>query len=245
MAKKKKTTKATTTTVTKGDTVELHYVGTLDTGEQFDSTYDRGAPVKVEVGNGLLIKGFDKALVGMEIGKKSTVKIGKEEAYGDPRPEAFVQVNKQGFPEDFDYTLGNFDFTLLFFLERCQPLYLLPERKPLSLFRYLLATLVGILTRNSYQLKNLDPDHVLAIYNLNMGDLFLTKENIMADPLSLVSSSTWTVSKPLLGLVLRQLTLCLSTRVLSAYTLEKMSIQLNLVFIGLSFTRYGSTGKSA
>ena len=108
MAKKKKTTKATTTTVTKGDTVELHYVGTLDTGEQFDSTYDRGAPVKVEVGNGLLIKGFDKALVGMEIGKKSTVKIGKEEAYGDPRPEAFVQVNKQGFPEDFDYTLGNF-----------------------------------------------------------------------------------------------------------------------------------------
>ena len=41
---------------------------------------------------------------------------------------------------------------------------------------------MGILTRNSCQLKNLDPDHILAVYNLRMGDLFLTKENIHGRP---------------------------------------------------------------
>ena len=105
---KAKSTKKTTTKVKKGDTVSLHYIGTLNDGEQFDSSYDRGKPVDVEVGTGLLIPGFDNALVGMEVGKKKIVEVPKEEAYGDPNPEAYVKVAKEGFPENFTYEKGTF-----------------------------------------------------------------------------------------------------------------------------------------
>jgi FKBP-type peptidyl-prolyl cis-trans isomerase 2 len=106
--KAKTTAKQTTAKVKKGDTVSIHYVGTLNDGEQFDSSYDRGKPVDVEVGSGMLISGFDNALVGMQIGKKKKVAIPKDEAYGDPKDEAFVSVPREGFPEDFPFEKGTF-----------------------------------------------------------------------------------------------------------------------------------------
>lgn len=110
-SKTKKTTSNTTKTKTKvkkGDTVSIHYIGTLNDGEQFDSSYDRGKPVDVEVGSGLLIPGFDNALVGMQVGKKKSVAVPKDQAYGDPNPAAYVKVAKEGFPENFTYEKGTF-----------------------------------------------------------------------------------------------------------------------------------------
>ena len=65
---KKRTTKkkaGTNLTVNKGAFVELHYRGTLADGTQFDSSYDRGEPIQVLIGEGRLIKGFETALLGM------------------------------------------------------------------------------------------------------------------------------------------------------------------------------------
>ncbi len=89
--------------VVKGDKVVLHYIGTLDDGEQFDNSYNRGAPVEVEVGSGNLIVGFENAVIGMHVGQKKTVSLVKEDAYGDINPAAVVTVPKSGFPSDFPF----------------------------------------------------------------------------------------------------------------------------------------------
>lgn len=96
------------TVVKTGDMVSLHYVGTLTDGEQFDNSYDRGDPIEVEVGAGQLIKGFNDALIGMEVGEKRSVALTSDEAYGDINPEAFVEVDRSGFPNDFEFEKGAF-----------------------------------------------------------------------------------------------------------------------------------------
>ena len=90
-------------TVEMGDKVVLHYVGTLEDGEQFDSTYNRGAPVEVELGSGNLIVGFEKAVLGMQVGQKKSISLVKEDAYGEINPGALVTVPKEGFPSDFPF----------------------------------------------------------------------------------------------------------------------------------------------
>lgn len=67
----------------KGDTVIVHYKGTLDDGEQFDSSYDRGTPFQFKLGAGDVIKGWDLGIVGMKIGGKRKLTIPSDLAYGD------------------------------------------------------------------------------------------------------------------------------------------------------------------
>ncbi len=69
-------------TVKNGDKIAVHYRGTLENGEQFDSSYDRGQTLDFTVGAGQMIAGFDKGVVGMKIGEKKTVTIPPQEAYG-------------------------------------------------------------------------------------------------------------------------------------------------------------------
>ena len=70
--------------VEKGDTVSLHYTGTLDSGEEFDSSEGR-SPFGFTAGSGDVIAGFDKAVLGMKIGEEKDFRIPPEEAYGtDP-----------------------------------------------------------------------------------------------------------------------------------------------------------------
>ena len=49
--------------VEKGDKVAIHYVGTLDDGEQFDSSRERGEPISFTVGGGMMIPGFDNGVM--------------------------------------------------------------------------------------------------------------------------------------------------------------------------------------
>ena len=51
-----------------GKKVKTHYRGTLDDGTQFDSSYDRGEPLEFTCGAGQMIKGFDAAVVDMQVG---------------------------------------------------------------------------------------------------------------------------------------------------------------------------------
>jgi peptidylprolyl isomerase len=96
----------TTKTVENGNTVTLHYKGSLDDGSEFDSSYHRGEPLTVTVGSGNLIEGFDSALGGMEEGETKTFTLSPEEAYGERDPNASTTLEKNIFPEDFELQEG-------------------------------------------------------------------------------------------------------------------------------------------
>lgn len=68
--------------VKSGDTISIHYKGTLEDGVQFDSSYDRGEPFETQIGVGQVIKGWDLGVVGMKIGGKRILTIPAELGYG-------------------------------------------------------------------------------------------------------------------------------------------------------------------
>lgn len=61
----------------------VHYKGTLDDGSVFDSSYDRGEPIQFVEGRHQMIPGFEKAVIGMQVGEKTTVHIEPKDAYGE------------------------------------------------------------------------------------------------------------------------------------------------------------------
>ncbi|KAA9008164.1 FKBP-type peptidyl-prolyl cis-trans isomerase [Histidinibacterium aquaticum] len=87
------------TQVKTGDTVRIHYTGTLQDGETFDSSHGR-EPLEFEVGSGQIIPGLDKALPGMEVGETKTVAVPCAEAYGEPDPSARQSIARDQIPED-------------------------------------------------------------------------------------------------------------------------------------------------
>lgn len=89
----------------KGDNVKVHYKGTLTTGEQFDSSEGR-EPLAFTVGAGQMIKGFDDAIPGMEVGEKKTINIAPSDAYGEKNEEAIVEFPKANIPADMKLEPG-------------------------------------------------------------------------------------------------------------------------------------------
>jgi peptidylprolyl isomerase len=82
-----------------GDTVKVHYRGTLADGTEFD-TSEGSDPLEFTVGAGEVIPGFDSAVQDMsEVGDKKTVTIPVDEAYGERVEEATQQVPLEAFPE--------------------------------------------------------------------------------------------------------------------------------------------------
>ena len=69
-------------TAVNGDTVTVHYVGTLTNGTKFDSSYDRGQPYTFRLGAGQVIAGFDQGVVGMKVGGKRKLTIPPSLGYG-------------------------------------------------------------------------------------------------------------------------------------------------------------------
>jgi hypothetical protein len=66
-----------------GDTVVVHYRGTLEDGSQFDASYDRGTPFSFPLGAGRVIKGWDEGVQGMKVGGKRKLLIPPDLAYGN------------------------------------------------------------------------------------------------------------------------------------------------------------------
>jgi len=66
----------------KGDTVHIHYVGTLLSGTKFDSSRDRGDPFTTQIGVGKVIKGWDEGVVQLSLGQKAVLTATPDYAYG-------------------------------------------------------------------------------------------------------------------------------------------------------------------
>ncbi len=65
-----------------GDSVTVHYRGTLTNGKQFDASYDRGEPFTFRLGAGEVIKGWDEGVAGMKVGGKRKLTIPPAMGYG-------------------------------------------------------------------------------------------------------------------------------------------------------------------
>ena len=93
------------TDVKTGDTVAIHYTGTLATGETFDSSEGRD-PLEFTVGAGQIIPGLDQAIPGMSVGDKKVVEVPADQAYGQPDPNARQAVPRSEIPADIPLDLG-------------------------------------------------------------------------------------------------------------------------------------------
>jgi len=65
-----------------GDRITVHYSGTLQNGEKFDSSYDRGQPFTFPIGMGRVIKGWDEGVMTMKVGGKRKLIIPPQLGYG-------------------------------------------------------------------------------------------------------------------------------------------------------------------
>jgi FKBP-type peptidyl-prolyl cis-trans isomerase 2 len=84
-----------------GKVVAVHYTGKLTDGEMFDTSEGRD-PLKFQVGSGQIIPGFEKAIMGKNIGEKVTINISADEAYGQIREDLIVSVPKTQMPGDVE-----------------------------------------------------------------------------------------------------------------------------------------------
>lgn len=91
--------------VKNNDTVKVHYTGKLSNGQVFDSSLQRD-PLEITLGEGMLIPGFEKGILDMEVHEKKTVNIPKEEAYGEVKKELFQPISKTELPKDIAPEVG-------------------------------------------------------------------------------------------------------------------------------------------
>jgi len=88
-----------------GDTVTVHYTGRLEDGTVFDSSANRD-PLEFTLGEGLLIPGFEQAVLGMSPGESKTAEVSADQAYGPHREEMVVEIDRQEFPPHFQPEVG-------------------------------------------------------------------------------------------------------------------------------------------
>lgn len=85
---------------------KVHYLGTFNNGEKFDSSYDRGEPLEFVCGAGMMIKGFDKAVEDMAVGEIKEIHLMPEEAYGMPDPDQIITLEISQLPGAENLTEG-------------------------------------------------------------------------------------------------------------------------------------------
>jgi peptidylprolyl isomerase len=88
-----------------GDSVKVHYTGTLEDGTVFDSSKDR-QPLDFRIGSGDLIPGFESGVTGMKIGDSKTITIPPEDGYGRHREDLVGHISRGNIPENIDLEIG-------------------------------------------------------------------------------------------------------------------------------------------
>ncbi len=89
----------------KGDTVKIHYTGSLQDDSVFDSSSGR-EPLQFNIGKGQVIPGFEEAVVGMKVGEKKTAEIPCDKAYGKRDPSMVMVVDRQHVPAEINPEVG-------------------------------------------------------------------------------------------------------------------------------------------
>jgi peptidylprolyl isomerase len=84
-----------------GDTVQVHYTGSLGDGTIFDSSAKR-SPLEFTVGQGQVIPGFERAVDGMEAGDQKTVVIPADQAYGVRDERLVIRMDRSRMPQDLE-----------------------------------------------------------------------------------------------------------------------------------------------
>jgi len=87
----------------KGNRVKVHYTGKCEDGSVLDNSRSQKS-LEFTIGEGKVIPGFEKCVVGMEVGDRQTFEIPK--AFGVWRQELVVYANKKDFPEDLEPDIG-------------------------------------------------------------------------------------------------------------------------------------------
>lgn len=90
----------------KGDTVRVHYRGTLEDGSIFSSTYEEMEPFEFTVGKGGVLPKFEDAVIGMKKGDKKTISLPPEHAYGAHRKEFVFVMDKAQAPPNLTLEVG-------------------------------------------------------------------------------------------------------------------------------------------
>lgn len=88
-----------------GNTVKVHYTGSLEDGSVFDSSENK-EPLEFTLGSGQIIPGFEKAVEGMAKGDTTKVTIPSDEAYGEVRDDLVIAVSKDNLPDDVTPEVG-------------------------------------------------------------------------------------------------------------------------------------------
>ncbi|KAJ2288894.1 Fork head 1 [Coemansia sp. RSA 2706] len=77
----------------KGDTITMHYIGTLESGEVFDSSRKRDRPFVCKIGVGQLIKGWDEGVPQMSLGERAKLTITSDYGYGAHGVPGLIPAN--------------------------------------------------------------------------------------------------------------------------------------------------------
>ncbi|HCC53640.1 MAG TPA: peptidylprolyl isomerase [Desulfobulbaceae bacterium] len=88
-----------------GDSVKIHYTGTLEDGTVFDSSAGRD-PLVFTVGGGQVIVGFEEAVLGMIVGDRKKVSISADKAYGEKNEDLVMEVSRDQVPPDLEPEVG-------------------------------------------------------------------------------------------------------------------------------------------
>jgi peptidylprolyl isomerase len=89
----------------RGDTVKIHYRGTLEDGTVFDSTAD-GDPFEFTIGEGSVIAGFEAAVTGMTLGERKTVTLAPTDAYGHYDEGMTQEIPRTAIPDHIELSPG-------------------------------------------------------------------------------------------------------------------------------------------
>ncbi len=88
-----------------GDTVKVHYTGKFADDTIFDTSINK-VPLQFSIGEGMVIPGFEKAVIGMGIGESKSVEIPASKAYGLYHKELVREIKKDDIPEKLNPAIG-------------------------------------------------------------------------------------------------------------------------------------------
>ena len=92
-------------TAASGNKVKVHYTGTFDDGDVFDSSRE-AEPLEFEIGGGQVIPGFDQAVDGMAVGESKQIRLPEDQAYGPHNPEMVFDADPNQFEDGLAPEVG-------------------------------------------------------------------------------------------------------------------------------------------